>query len=120
MACRDVSELITGIDESNILAAIVAAASLGALGLVVAQMSAHLDASHNSVKNFGVIVAVSMWGSSVGLLLASLWRHYLSKRGVTAKRTDVIFYVSVTAVMLALAVAMLWFAVSSFVVVTKK
>jgi hypothetical protein len=41
-------------------------------------------------------------------------------KGLTAKRTDVIFYVSVIAVMLVLAVAMSWFGVSGFVTVTAK
>jgi hypothetical protein len=120
MATCHATDRIMGIDESNILAAIIAAVSLGALGLVVAQMSVRLDASDRFVKTFGFVVALSMWASSVVLVLASLWRHYLNKRGLTVKRTDLIFYASVAAVMFALVVAMLWFAFSSFLVMTKK
>ena len=119
--CPDLgSERITGIEEGNILTAIVAAVSLGALGLVVGQMSIRLEGDNSFVKNFGVIVALSMWGSSILLVLTSLWRHYLNKRGVVVKRTDVIFYVSVAVVMLSLVVAMMWFAVSGLLVVTAK
>jgi len=108
---------LTGVDESNILTAIIAAVSLGALGLVVAQMSLRLD---TALKSFGVAVAGATWAASILLVLAALWRHFLDKRGVAAKRTDVIFYASVAAVMCALAVAMLWLALAGLSVLARK
>lgn len=119
--CPDLgSKRISDIEEGNILTAIVVAVSFGALGLVVTQMSLRLDATNSFVKNFGFVVALSMWGSSILLVLTSLWRHYLNKKGVVVTRTDVIFYVSVAVVISALAVAMLWFAVAGLIAVTAK
>ena len=112
-------ERVQGVDESNIMSAIIAAVSLGALGLVIAQLNGRLGAD-GYMRTFGSVVATSMWASSIFLVLSSLTRHYLNKKGQPAKRTDVFFYVGVAIVMLSLSVAMLWLAVSSFLVGRKK
>jgi len=118
-ACAETLERVQGVDESNIMSAIIAAASLGALGLVVAQLNGRLSAD-GPMRTFGFIVAASMLASSIILVLSSLMRHYLNKKGRPATRTDVIFYVGVAIVMFSLAVAMLWLAISSFLVGRKK
>jgi len=113
-------ERLSGMDESNILGAIIAAVSLGALGLVIAQMSSHLDAASIVVKQLGIVVAMAMWVSSILLLWSSIWRHCVAKRGRPIKNIDWVFYGSLTVVTLTLMVAMVWLAVSGMIVMSAK
>ena len=114
------NERLSANDESNILGSIIAAVSLGALALVIAQMSSHLDASSSSVKHFGMIVAMAMWVSSILLLASSIWRHGVAKKGYPVKKTDWVFYGSITVVTLVLMAAMVWLAVFGFLAMSAK
>jgi len=107
-------ERISAKDESNILNTIVAAVSLGALALLIAQMSIHSDSPSNFIKHFGVATAIATWISSILLLAVSIWRHHLAKRGYPVKGSDWGFYGSVLIVMLTLMVAMVWLALAGF------
>lgn len=107
-------ERISAKDESNILSTIVAAVSLGALALLIAEMSMRAGSVSTVVERFGVVTAIATWVSSILLLSASIWRHCLAKRGLPVKEGDWGFYGSVLLVMLTLVVAMVWLALAGF------
>jgi hypothetical protein len=114
------NERLSANEESNILASIVAAVSLGALALVIAQMSSQLDATSTVVKPFGAMVAMATWASSILLLASSICRHAVAKKGYPVKNTDWVFYASITVVMLVLMAAMVWLAVSGLLAMSAK
>jgi hypothetical protein len=114
------SERISANGENNILNSIIAAVSLGALGLVIAQMSTRLESSSNIVKHVGMVVAMATWASSILMLATSIWRHCVQKRGYPVKTTDWVFYGSITAVMSTLMFAMVWLAIFGFMAMSEK
>ena len=111
---------ITLNDENNILGAILAAVSLGALGLVIAQMSANINSSTSVVKSFGLFVAMAIWTSSILLLATSIWRHLETKHGCPLKKTDWGFYCSLAVVTFTLMAAMVWLGISASIEVPWK
>lgn len=114
------NERLSANDEINVLTSILAVISLGAMALVIAQMSSHLDATSTVVKPFGLIVAMAMWVSSILLMASSFWRHCVTKKGYPVKKTDWVFYGNITVVTLVLMAAMVWLAVSSFLAMSAK
>lgn len=107
-------ERISAKDESNILSTIVAAVSLGALALLIAEMSMRAGSASVFVGRFGMVTAIATWVSSILLLSVSIWRHCLAKRGCPVKGGDWGFYGGVLVVMLTLVVAMVWLALAGF------
>ena len=114
------NDRLSAADESNILGSIIATVSLGALALVIARMSSKLDATNPRVEHFGFVVAMAMWVSSILLLASSIWRHGVAKKGYPFKKTDWVFYGSITVVTLVLMAAMVWLAVSGFIAMSAK
>lgn len=72
--------------EQNILTSIVAAVSLIALAMVVAQM----DISRS--PRLKIVHAMGLWLCAILLLVASIWRHFFERRKYRVSRTDWLFY----------------------------
>ena len=92
--------------EQSILTSIVAAVSLIALAMVIAQTNISRS------PRLKILQATGLWLCAILLLVASIWRHFFERRKYRVTRTDWLFYISFFFILLVLLVSVLSVATS--------
>ena len=103
---------LTQEEQQGILASIIAAVSLAALAMVISNSDAQIPSTYKTRKLLGKLIILSVWMSSILILVSSLWKHFLDKKHQAISRRDLFFYVSTFAVLTALVITMLWLSFS--------
>lgn len=97
---------LTSQAEQNILTSIVAAVSLIALAMVIAQTNISRS------PRLKILHAMGLWLCAILLLVASIWRHFFERRKYRVTRTDWLFYVSFFFILIVLLLSVLSIVVS--------
>lgn len=97
---------LTSHAEQSILTSIVAAVSLIALAMVIAQTNISRS------PRLKILQAMGLWLCAILLLVASIWRHFFERRKYRVTRTDWLFYISFFFILLVLLLSVLSIATS--------
>ena len=92
---------LTSQAEQSILTSIVAAVSLIALAMVIAQTNISRS------PRLKILHAMGLWLCAILLLVASIWRHFFERRKYRVTRTDWLFYVSFFFILIVLLLSVL-------------